>query len=111
MASRGSIRIVPPLTPVIIGPTNWEIPRPKTYPITPAITPTMRASKKDDPNHMGFPETDGAKDADLPLPFIHRSHHVGEDDQAPDEEDNDRYPDGEFLENDPMPPSLSEGSV
>ena len=47
---------------------------------------------------MGFPKPDGPKDADLPLPFVHRGHHVGEDDQTSNQENDDRYSDGKLLE-------------
>src|SRR4030067_3593690 len=47
---------------------------------------------------MGFPEPNGSKYSNLSLPLIHRSHHVGEDDQTSDEKDNDRDPNRKLLE-------------
>lgn len=53
--------------------------------------------QEDDPDHMGFPETDGPENPDLPLSLIHRGHHIGENDQPANEENNDRYPEGKLL--------------
>jgi hypothetical protein len=54
--------------------------------------------QEDDPHDMGSPEADGSKDPDLSASFIDRGHHVGENDDAPNQEHNDRDPDRKSLE-------------
>ena len=45
--------------------------------------------QENDPDDMRFSKSYGTEDTDLSLSLVHRGHHIGEHDQAPDQENND----------------------